>query len=90
MTDREKRPERIEFPGSAEEKTRPLRTMESESVDPEAPTVEITTRPDLKTPVSLADVELTRGERDEEDDDAEEDDEDDEPDEDPEEDEDDE
>jgi len=57
MTHRDKGPEpppqRIESPGIADDKTRPLRTMEN--VDPDAPTVRMPTRPDLKLPQNFLD-----------------------------------
>lgn len=59
MTHRDKGPEpppqRIESPGIADDKTRPLRTMEN--VDPDAPTVRMPTRPDLKSPQNFLDDE---------------------------------
>lgn len=59
MTHRDKGPEpppqRIESPGIADDKTRPLRTVEN--VDPDAPTVRLTTRPDLQAPQNFLDDE---------------------------------
>lgn len=48
-------PQRIESPGIADDKTRPLRTVEN--VDPDAPTVRITTRPDLQSRQNFLDDE---------------------------------
>jgi len=57
MTHRDKGPEpppqRIESPGIADDKTRPLRTVEN--VDPDAPTVRMTTRPELQSPQNFLD-----------------------------------